>query len=119
MMFQPGVAVTLDAIDPNNNFIHIGDTTTDASGFFSFQWNPLSDIPGKYTIIATFAGSKSYWPSFAETAMSLDPAAEATPAPTPVPQSIADLYFVPATAGMIVAIVVVGAIMMLMLRKRP
>jgi outer membrane protein assembly factor BamB len=114
-----GVAVTLDAIDPNNNYIHIGDTTSDASGLFSYQWNPPSDIPGKYTIIATFAGSKSYWPSFAETAVSLDPAAEATPAPTPTPASMAEMYFVPATAGMIIAVVAVGAVIVLMLRKRP
>jgi hypothetical protein len=114
-----GVPVSLDAIDPNNNLIHIGDTTSDASGFFSYQWNPPSDIPGKYTITATFAGSKAYWPSSAETAVSLDPAAEATPAPTQTPASMADLYFVPATAGMIIAVVAVGAVIVLMLRRRP
>jgi hypothetical protein len=36
----------------------------------------------------------------------------------PTPASIADMYFVPATIGIIVAIAIVGAIMVLMLRKR-
>jgi hypothetical protein len=43
---------------------------------------------------------------------------EATPAPTPMPQSAADLYFVPAVIGITVAIVVVGIAMVLLLRKR-
>ena len=58
--------------DPNNNYIHIGDAISDSSGFFSFRWVPPADIVGKYTVIATFAGSQSYWPSSAETAFSVD-----------------------------------------------
>lgn len=115
-----GVPVSIDAIDPNGNFIHIGDTTSDSSGTFSYRWMPPSDIPGQYTIIATFAGSKSYWPSFAETAMPVDPAT-ATPAPTAIPlQSTADLYFVPAIAGLFILIIIVAIVLaLLMLRKRP
>ena len=115
-----GVPISLDTIDPNGNFIHIGDTTSDQSGTYSYRWVPPSEIPGKYTIIATFAGSKSYWPSYAETAISIDPAA-ATPEPTQIPiTSAADLYFVPAFAGLFVLVIVVAIVLaLLMLRKRP
>jgi hypothetical protein len=46
------------------------------------------------------------------------PAATATPTPTPA--SMADLYFLPLSVGMIIAIVVIGALLaVLILRKRP
>jgi hypothetical protein len=113
-----GVAVSIDAIDPNNNCIHIGDATTDSSGNFGFTWI-LPDVPGMYTIVATFAGSKSYWSSNAETYAVVTAAPQPTAAPTPMPASLADTYFVPAVIGIIVAIAVVGAVIVLMLRRRP
>jgi outer membrane protein assembly factor BamB len=113
-----GVPVTLSVIDANGNFRQIGQTTSDANGFYSYQWTP--DIAGKYTVMASFGGSESYWPSQTETAFSVK---EAAPTPTPSPvaqQSVADQYFIPAIAGLFVAIIVVGAVMaILMLRKRP
>jgi len=116
-----GVAVSLDTIDPNGNFIHIGNTTSDQSGMFSYRWVPPADIPGKYTIIATFAGSKSYWPSYSETAMSVDPAA-ATPAPTAAPISniatTGDLMTF-MTVGVIAIIIAIAIVGLLLLRKRP
>lgn len=113
-----GVQVSLDTVDPNGNNIHIGNTTSDASGMFSYQWTP--NVPGKYTITATFPGSASYYSSFSETAIGVDEANNVTPIPTSQPlTSVADLYFVPAIAGLFIAIIIVGAIMMLMLRKRP
>ncbi|MBT0159092.1 PQQ-binding-like beta-propeller repeat protein [Candidatus Bathyarchaeota archaeon A05DMB-2] len=112
-----GVEVTLSVIDANNNCREIGKTTSDANGFYSFEWTP--DIPGKYTVIATFAGSEGYWPSQAEDAFTVMQEPASTPAPTPMPESIADVYFVPAVIGIIIAIAVVGAITILMLRKRP
>ena len=56
-----GVLVSLNVIDSNGNYRPIGTTTSDATGFYSFDWQP--DIAGKYTVIASFAGSESYWPS--------------------------------------------------------
>jgi hypothetical protein len=80
-----GVEVTLDAIDPNNNFVHLGTATSDASGNFGFAWTP-PDVPGKYTIIATFAGSESYYASYAETYAVVSEAPPVTPPPQyPVP----------------------------------
>jgi outer membrane protein assembly factor BamB len=111
-----GVEVLIDVLDSNGNYRNIGTATSDASGFYSLAWTP--DIPGKYTVIARFAGSEGYWQSSAETAFNVEEAPEATPPPTPEPASTADLYFVPATAGIIVAIAVVGVVLILMLRKR-
>jgi hypothetical protein len=111
-----GVPVTIDVIDSNGNYRTIGTPTSDSSGMFTFSWVP--DIPGDFKVIATFAGSESYWPSFAETSFTVMEAPEPTPAPTSEPANTAELYFVPATAGIIVAIAVVGVVLMLMLRKR-
>jgi hypothetical protein len=113
-----GVEVSIDVIDSNGNYRNIGTTTSDTSGAFTYQWTP--DIPGKFTIYATFAGSNSYWPSYSETSFSVD---QAAPTATPQPiteQSVSDQYFVPAVIGIIVAIAIVGAILaLLLLKKRP
>jgi len=80
-----GVPVTLDATDPNGNFIHIGTATSDTSGKFSYMWT-TPDVPGKYTIIATFAGTNSYYASYDETAVGVSEAPPATPPPQyPIP----------------------------------
>jgi len=111
-----GVEVVVSVLDPNNNVYEVGRTTSDASGFYSCEFTP--EVPGKYTVIASFAGSEAYYGSFAETAVSVKEAPTATPEPTPTPASASELYLVPGIAGIIVAIAVVGALIMLMLRKR-
>jgi len=113
-----GVHVSLDVVDANNNFRHIGDATSDATGTFSFQYTP--DIPGKYTVIASFPGSESYYPSSAESSFAVDLAASHAPTSTVAAQtSMADQYFVPAIAGLFVAIIVIGAVLaLLVLRKK-
>jgi len=112
-----GVPVTLSVVDSNGNFREIGTTTT-SDGFYSFNWKP--DIEGSYMVYASFAGSESYWPSHAQTAFAIDPApATPTPAPAPV-QSMADLYFVPAIAGLFVLLIVVLVLVaVMMLKKKP
>jgi outer membrane protein assembly factor BamB len=111
-----GVEVTLDTIDPNGNFVHIGTVTTDLSGTYSTMYTP--EVPGKYTIIATFAGSESYGSSYAETAIGVTEAPVES-APTPTPASVADLYFVPVSVGIIVVIIAIGAVLIILtLRKR-
>jgi len=112
-----GVPVTLSVIDANGNYRIIGNTTTDADGFFSYAWQP--DIEGRYTVIATFDGSKAYYGSHAEAAFVVDPhPATPTPQPTQSP-SMADLYFLPMSIVIIVVILAVGAVIVLSLRKRP
>lgn len=112
-----GVPITLNIIDANNNYRTIGTVTSDLDGFFSFDWKP--DIQGKYLLYASFSGSESYWPSHAITAFTVDSEPEPTTAPTPAQLSVTDLYFAPAVAGIIAAIVIVGALILLALRKRP
>jgi hypothetical protein len=109
--------VTLDVIDANGNFRNIGSATSDSDGFFSYNWIP--DISGKYTVIATFQGSESYWPSHAKTAFIVnDP--ETTPSPQPVvalPPT--EMYFAISTAAIIATIVIIGALLLIAVRRRP
>ncbi len=111
-----GVEVALSVVDANGNYRDIGKATTNSDGFYYFNWKP--DIPGAYAVYASFTGSNSYWPSHAVTAFEVDTATQPTISPSPIPQSAADLYFVPAVSAIIVAIAIVGALIMLTLRKR-
>ncbi|MDD1749988.1 MAG: PQQ-like beta-propeller repeat protein, partial [Methanothrix sp.] len=112
-----GVQITLSAIDANNNFRQIGTTTSTASGTFAFNWTP--DIPGAFTVIASFAGSNSYYPSSAETHFYANMPA-ATNAPTATAQAnVATttdvaMYLIAGVIAIIVAIAIVG---LLILRK--
>ncbi len=113
-----GVPVNVFVLDSNGNYRQIGTTTTDLSGSYSLTWKP--DIPGNYTVYAVFAGTNGYWPSSSETALNVMESPSATAAPTAPPTSIADLYFVPAIVGIIVAIIIVGIVLtLLILRKKP
>jgi outer membrane protein assembly factor BamB len=111
-----GVPVTIDVMDSNNNYRTIGTATTDASGVFNFEWTP--DIPGKFTVIATFEGTNGYWPSYSETAFTVMNPPEATPPPTAPPASNTDAYVTGFGIGIIIVIVVVGLAIIIMLRRR-
>jgi hypothetical protein len=109
-----GVEVTLDAIDPNNNFIHIGTATNDINGNYGFAFTP--EVPGTYQIIATFAGSKSYGSSFATTYITVGEAPPTPAEPQPAPaQPPLDMYLLYATVAIIIAVAIVG---LLLLRKK-
>jgi hypothetical protein len=111
-----GVEVTISVIDSNGNYRDIGKTTSSSDGFYSLIWTP--DITGEFKVYASFDGSKSYYPSHAETVFVVDQAPEPTPDPTPPPASVADMYFVPAIAGLFAAIAIVGALLALLLLKK-
>jgi hypothetical protein len=112
-----GVTVSINVIDSNGNQRTIGTTTTDTTGAYNLVWQP--DISGKYTVVATFAGTNGYWPSSATTAFNvMVQAPTTTPAPTAAP-SASDLYFVPAIAGLFVFVAIIGVVIILVLRKRP
>ena len=108
-----GVPVSIDAIDPNGNWIHIGDTTSDMSGVYGMTWKP--EVPGLYNIMATFAGSESYGSSYASTYMTAieSPPPEATPEPSPAPQT--DTYIIGSAIAIIAVVVIIGV---LILRKK-
>jgi outer membrane protein assembly factor BamB len=113
-----GVRVSIDVIDSNGNYRNIGTATTDSSGTYRLTWTP--DISGDYTVIATFAGTNGYWPSYAEEGFTVMNEPAATPAPTqPQNTSAADTYLLPGIIAIIVAIAVGFAITILLLRKRP
>jgi hypothetical protein len=111
-----GVEVVLSVLDPNNNYYEVGRTTSDADGFFKLAFTP--DVPGEYSIYAKFAGSESYWPSSAVTAISVQEAPEATAVPTQAPATLSEQYFLPMSIGIIAAIAIVGAIVVLLLRRK-
>jgi hypothetical protein len=112
-----GVPVTISVLDANGNYREIGTTISDGSGMFTLTWTP--DIPGDYTVVASFAGTESYYPSSAETSFHADEVAPTKTAPLEISQSLADQYFIPAVAAIIIAIVIIGLILMMMVRRLP
>ena len=109
-----GVSVTLDVVDANGNFRNIGTATTDSSGFYSMHWQP--DIPGKYTVIATFEGTEGYYPSYAETAFAVDEIeAQIWPTPDPTPAPMTDTYLIGFGIAILAAVIIFG---ILLLRKK-
>ncbi len=112
-----GVTVTLSAVDPNGNYVTIGQATSDAKGIFALTYTP--EISGMYRIYASFGGSASYYASSAENVMSVVNAPAASPTATPAQASMVDQYFLPGIIGIIVTIIVVGAIIVLAQRKHP
>jgi hypothetical protein len=111
-----GVEVVVTVLDPNGNTYDVGTATSDASGTYCCAFTP--SVPGKYTVIAKFTGSESYYGSYAETSINVDAAPEATAPPTPTPAPITDMYVTGFGIGMIIAIVAIGLVIILMLRKR-
>jgi hypothetical protein len=108
-----GVEVTLDAVDPNGNYIKIDTVTSDMSGMFKKMFTP--DIPGEYTIIATFHGCASYGDSWAETAIGVTEAPPASPTPTPLVLPPYESYTIGAAVAVIIAIAIA---VVLILRKK-
>jgi outer membrane protein assembly factor BamB len=112
-----GVPVSLDAYDPNGNYIHIGDTTSDITGTYGFDWTP--QIPGTYQIIATFHGSTSYGASSAQTYMSVSNAAPTTSPYPEITLPPTETYVLAAAIAIILTIVIGFEVKILVLRKRP
>jgi hypothetical protein len=111
-----GVPIVVSAVDSNGNYRELG-TVTSTDGFFSLNWKP--DIEGKYTVYASFAGSESYWPSHAITAFAVDPAAP-TASPYPkvtIPNN--DMYIIGMGVAIIIVIAIVGAVLLMAIKKRP
>ncbi len=118
-----GVPVSLDTVDPNGNFIHIGDVTTDGySGTFGYMFTP--EVPGTYTIMATFVGDESYGSSFAQTYLGVGEAPEplpeyGTPEWPAYPEAEKPADYTPMFLATIAAIVVVAILVIYdIFRKR-
>jgi hypothetical protein len=110
-----GVPVSLDVLDSNNNWVHIGDVTTDAySGTFGLTWEP--EIPGQYKVTATFLGDDSYGSSSATTYVSVTEAPAASPTPEP-PQAPTD-YMPIMYSILVVGIIAIVIGLLALFRKR-
>jgi hypothetical protein len=112
-----GVEVTLSVLDANNNYREIGKATADSDGYYGFQWTP--DIEGKYTVYASFTGSKSLYPSHAVTSFGVDPVPTIEPVEEPVaPPDMTDTYVIGIGVAIIIAIAIVGAVIVMLFKKR-
>lgn len=111
-----GVEVSLDAVDPNGNSVHIATVKSDMSGTYNYLWEP--EHLGTYIVTATFVGTESYGSSWAEAAVGVVQAPESPASPTtsPLQQSSTDTYILVSTVAIIVAIAIVG---LLLLRRKP
>jgi hypothetical protein len=110
-----GVPVSIDAIDPNGNAVHIADVTSDMSGTYGYTWTP--EISGDYKVTATFGGSGAYGSSWAQTFVSVvnAPAVTATPTTTAaLTMPPFEVYFAASTIAIIIAVAIIG---LLILRK--
>ncbi len=110
-----GVPVTLTAVDQNGKTYNIGTVTSDITGLFHIAWTPPAT--GEYSITASFGGSNSYWPSYAEAAISVGSAASPQPTPT-APTSPAAAINVYIIAAVVVVIVVIAAAALLIRSRR-
>ena len=114
-----GVPVSLDAIDPNGNSVHIATITSEGySGTYAYTWTP--QIPGDYQVTATFNGDDSYGSSFATAYATVTQAPSTTATPTPIiSQGLAANEFYPALIGATIAIIIAMAVVaVLLLRKK-
>jgi hypothetical protein len=109
-----GVPVKLYVTDTNGNSRPIGETVSDANGYFSYAYKP--DIAGKYTVYASFDGTESYWPSQAQSAFVVDDIETVNPENPEITIPPIEWYLVASTIAIIIAIAVVG---LFILKKRP
>jgi outer membrane protein assembly factor BamB len=112
-----GVPVTLLAVGSDGSYTEIGTTTSDSSGTFIQKWVPTK--ADTYKITASFVGSESYYSSWAEGGIVVDPA---NPTQTSNPQvttvdNTPILYTIVGSAiAILIAVALVG---LLLYRKRP
>jgi len=103
-----GVEVVITALDPNGNTYELGRTTSDANGNFGCVVEP--SIAGKYKIIATFEGSKSYFSSTSTTYLWIEEAPSPTQPIEPEPTEPTEAPLISTEIAMILAVVVVAVI---------
>jgi hypothetical protein len=108
-----GVPVMLLAIDESGTVTDLGTTTSDSSGSFAKAWTPPAE--GVYRITASFAGDDSYGSSWAETAVSVGPAAASITIPE---QIVPPDYTMTLIGGFVAVIIAVAIVGILVVRKK-
>jgi outer membrane protein assembly factor BamB len=115
---EQGVEVIISAVDPNNNTVVLGTTTTDSSGRFGFTFAPSTT--GMYTITATFGGSNSYWSSNSATKLAVSAAPSSTSTPSQSTSTgVSTTDFFALGAAIIIVVIIAAAAIILFQRKRP
>jgi hypothetical protein len=111
-----GVPVTLLAVGSDNSLTEIGTATSDSSGTFTFKWTPAK--ADAYKITASFAGSESYFASWAATGLAVDPVHETSEnnEPATTTDNMPILYGIAAAA--IAIIIAIALAVIILLRKR-
>ncbi len=113
-----GVPVALTETDPNNNTYTIGTTISNINGQYSYVFTP--NVPGVYTITATFGGSNSYYSSSAQTAYLYEVPSSQAPTATPLTGLASNTTLEYGLVAMIIVIVIIGAVLaVLVTRKHP
>ena len=109
----------LSVLDSNGNHRTIGTTTTNAQGEYGFAWTP--DIPGNYTVYASFAGTNAYFGSSASTFFyASSPPSTSAPTVSPVSDLASNTTVMYAVVAMIIVFIVgITVVALLVTRKHP
>jgi hypothetical protein len=102
-----GVSVRIDAIDPNNNYVTLGNTVSDMNGRFALEFAPKTE--GQYTIYAIFDGTASYYGTTAQNEMTVMAAAAANSTPR------YELYIIVMGIAIIITVIIAS---LLILKKK-
>ncbi len=112
-----GVTVNLTVFDPNNNTVNIGQVTSGSNGMFTKAYTP--DVPGVYTIYATFSGTNSYYSSYSETSINVGPAPATTaPTATPMGNVATQTTLEYGLVAIIVVIIIIGAVLAILTTRK-
>jgi len=109
-----GVPIILQAMRSDGSIVDIATVTSDIMGHYEYAWTP----PAKdtYKVLATFAGSESYFSSSTQAALAVGPAPAATEQPAAQPDNTPLLYGI---LGGVVAAIIIGLVaVFLSMRKR-
>ena len=113
-----GVPVTFYVLDSNHNYREIGTTTTNALGDYSFTWTP--NIPGNFTVYATFAGTDAYYGSSASTGFYASSPSVTAPTATPVTGLASNTTVEYGIVAIAIIIIIIGVVLaILVTRKHP
>lgn len=110
-----GVPLTILAVGSDNSLTEIGTTTSDSSGTFALKWVPTK--ADTYKITAAFRDTESYFSSWAETSVIVDPVhPETTNGVGTAPDNTPILYGIAAAAIAIIIAIAIATV--LILRRR-
>ncbi len=118
-----GVELQLRAIDTHGTAIDLPISHSDVNGYFASQWTPPHT--GLWTIVASFAGSNSYYSSYGETSIAVSsatgPITSASPQVSPTspvaPGGIPMTTWYLIAAAIVIIIIVIAAAVILTRRR--